>query len=158
MMRRILCILFFIASAAPLQAQEGPLDEAQLDELIQLGLENLSLLTCENEQPCDPATPDELANPPVGPDEAGLVVVQAIISGAASHCGLDWQRGSYIPMMTYWRNVAKMDERQMALIGVIHGIMQGQVERELAADGACTEDMKAQVQARLVPVQPPSAE
>jgi hypothetical protein len=88
-----------------------------------LALDNIGRGRCDNKlTPCAPATAEEKANPPITTAEARIVFHRGMLSGAAEACGLDWTKRNYLPMMTYWRHTVKKNERQMALIGIMHGI------------------------------------
>ena len=72
---------------------------------------------------------------------------RGVLSGAAQACGLDWQRQNFVPMMAYWRQQKKTD-RQLALIGLLHGMAQGQANAMLASR-PCTEQSRQGLQAQL---------
>jgi hypothetical protein len=50
-------------------------------------------------------------------------------------------------MTRYWRNEMKKNERQMALITLVHGITQGMTEAQLR--GKCTDQMRQGLEAQL---------
>jgi hypothetical protein len=52
-------------------------------------------------------------------------------------------------MMTYWRTEKKKNERQLALIGIIHGLMQEQIRKTFAAQGRCPDEIKKDLEAKL---------
>jgi hypothetical protein len=72
---------------------------------------------------------------------------RGILSGAAERCGLDWQRRNFVPMMAHWRNDMKKTERQMALVALLHGVMQGIVTS--GPDKACPTSMRENLEAGL---------
>ena len=121
------------------------------DDLVQkvlmLALDNMSHARCENMKPCAPATAAEKANPPITFAEARMIVHRGTLSGTAGHCGLDWRKRNFEPMMAYWRQKMKKNERQMALIGLMHCIMQGMVEgnRKLSCTAEIREDLERQL-------------
>jgi hypothetical protein len=100
------------------------LSDEQVNKIVQMALDNIHYSRCEAETLCEPVRPEERASPPITIVEARAIMNRGILSGAAQLCGLDWQRQNFGPMMAYWRNTAKKNERQMALIGLLHGIMQ----------------------------------
>jgi hypothetical protein len=130
-------------------AQEQRLSDEMVQRYLMLGLQNMPRLRCEGDRPCAPASPQELANPPLSIAEARAVLQRGILSGAAQHCGLDWRRRNFEPMMAHWRTRMRKTERTMALVGVLHGIMQGQAEGALAARGACTDAGRANIDKQL---------
>jgi hypothetical protein len=52
-------------------------------------------------------------------------------------------------MMTYWRSTMRKNERQMALIGLMHGIVQGSSERTVAEKGPCSDQDRRNLDANL---------
>jgi hypothetical protein len=52
--------------------------------------------------------------------------------------------------MAYWRNEKKKNDRQLALIGLIHGIMQEQIVKSfMTKGGACPDEIRKDVDAKL---------
>jgi hypothetical protein len=137
--------LVVVASAGA----QAPFPEGMTRKLLQLALENIHRGRCENFKPCDPATPQEKANPPLTLIEAQQVIDRAVLSGAAMHCKLDWQNRNFTPMMAYWRGTQRKTERQMALVGLIHGIVQGMIAPSAERPSACPEEMRKGLEARL---------
>lgn len=127
-------------------AAAAPGDE-QVQKLLMLALDHISRGLCENKKPCAPATAEEKANPPITIAEARVVIRRGVLSAAGQHCGLDWRQRNYLPMMAYWRQQAKKNERQMALIGLLHGIMQGMGKPDPKL--VCTADMRANLDRQL---------
>jgi hypothetical protein len=123
------------------------LGDEQVHKLLMLALDSLGRGRCEDSKPCAPATAEERTNPPLTIAEARLVIHRGVFSAAAEHCGLDWQGRNFLPMMAYWRQKMKKNERQMALIGILHGIMQGMGKPD--AKLACTADMRENVNRQL---------
>jgi hypothetical protein len=116
-------------------------------KLLMLALDNISRGLCEGKNRCAPATAEERANPPITIAEARLVITRGALSAAAEHCALDWQGRNFVPMMAYWRHTLKKNERQMALIGLLHGITQGIGKGN--AKLACTDEMRKNVDRQL---------
>jgi hypothetical protein len=52
-------------------------------------------------------------------------------------------------MMAHWRTRMRKTERTMALVGALHGIMQGQTRDALAAHGPCTDANRANIDKQL---------
>ena len=69
---------------------------------------------------------------------------RAIMSAMAKTCGFDWKSRNFLPMMEFMRTVMKKNERQMALIGVIHTIIF-----ELPVAEECDAKMRAEVEKEL---------
>jgi hypothetical protein len=89
-----------------------------------------------------------MAQPPITLEEARSVVRRGFVSGLARACEFDWQSRSYLPMMAYWRRSQGKDERQMALIGTLHGIAQGQAYRALSQQ-PCSAETRRLLEAQL---------
>lgn len=117
-------------------------------QMLALALGNIQHGLCENGKPCAPATTEERASPPLSIAEAKAVVGRAVLSAMGEHCGLDWQRLNYLPMMSYWRGALK-SERKVALVALLHGIAQGQIQTVLVKRGPCTDAARRDVEARL---------
>jgi hypothetical protein len=144
----LLCALAVNSASAQSSVRDGILSDENVKKQVSLALANFGRALCENDRPCVPATPAELANPPISVDEARIVIRQGMASGAAQSCGLDWQERSFLPMMSYWRRTKQKTERQMALIGLLHGIAQGQTHRVMAQD-PCSPDLRGRLDAQL---------
>ena len=127
-------------------AQPGPqgLPDEAVRSLLQLALKNMQRALCEDRKPCPPATPEEFENPPISMEHARAIVLTGTRTALANWCGLDWQRRSYLPMMRHYRHTLRFNERQMPLVGLLHGIQQGMLEGQLKAKGACDEATRSE--------------
>jgi hypothetical protein len=103
---------------------------------------------CGNATFCTPATPQEIATPPLNDEEARLVFNRGILSGAMQHCGMDWERSSFLPMMAHWRAGGSKSDRQLALIGGLHGIGQRAIADTLKGQ-SCSNEAKAELERRV---------
>ena len=129
-------------------AQSKPPEQIAREMLV-LALDNIQRARCEGTQLCAPATAAEKANPPLTVEEAQRIIRRATLSAVAERCGLDWQRLNFLPMMAYWRTTQKKPERQMALVALLHGIMQSRVEQAVASRPSCTEQERRDLESRL---------
>jgi hypothetical protein len=145
-MRAGFALLILLCGLAMASAQ-APRDDTTRRVLL-LALDNIQRAQCGT-QACAPATAQEKANPPLTVAEANAVIQRAVLSGAAERCGLDWQRQNFVPMMAYWRQTRRKSERQMALVGLIHGYMQGQAQQMFSQRGPCTDQERQDLAARL---------
>lgn len=121
--------------------------DEQAHKLLMLALDNIHRGMCGSNQRCAPATAEEKTSPPITIAEAGVVISRAALSAAAEHCGLDWKTRNFVPMMAYWRQTIKKNERQMALIAILHGLSQ-----EFGKQGfksACTDEMRQNIDRQL---------
>ena len=140
-----LCLLAVLwAGAAPAQTADR---NTRIRNGIATALANIQHARCAGLAFCEPATPAELTAPPLTIEEGGVVLRRGTISGVAKACGLDWQGKSLLPMMAYWRSLGKTD-RQLALIGILHGMAQAQAEAKMAAL-PCDDSVRETIGAQL---------
>lgn len=141
------------AAAAQTEApKKGPPPknrEEFMQRVLLLALDNLGNARCANGERCAPATEAEKKNPPLTLAETSLVVGRGIFSGGASYCGLDWEKRNFQPMMAYWRNEKKKNDRQLALIATIHGMMFEQFLADFTVKGTCPDEIKKDLESRL---------
>jgi hypothetical protein len=149
---RILATLLFLTLASVAAAQtpaEKPKNREEfMQNILKIALENIQTARCGKEA-CKAATEAEKKNPPLSLTETSAIVGRGVFSGGATFCGLDWQKRNFEPMMAYWRTEKKKNDRQLALIAIIHGIMQEQVRKTLAAQGQCAPEIKKDLEAKL---------
>jgi len=143
-----------VVLAAPLpvfaQAPAAPSGGAEPHrKLLMMALDNYHKALCEGNQPCAPASTAERATPPITDDQARTIVAVASISTLAEHCQLDWERRNFVPLMRHHREKLRMTERQMALVGLLHGITMGALG-ETVRRSPCTPEMKASTEKRLL--------
>jgi hypothetical protein len=150
-MRTLATLLFVVlASAAFAQnpAQKPQSREQFMQNILGLALDNIQTARCGKEA-CKPATEAEKKNPPLSLTETSAIVGRGVFSGGAAFCGLDWTKRNFEPMMAYWRTERKKNERQLALIGIIHGLMQEQIRKTFAAQGQCPDEIKKDLETKL---------
>lgn len=136
-------------SASPAQQGPPPVPDAVVRRMIELGLQNIQRGLCGGLDGCAPATPEEFEMPPVTIAQARIAVLVGTQSALARWCGLDADRRSVAPMLRRIRQKMKFNERQVALMAVIHGIQLGLVSEELKARGDCNEATRRQLDAEL---------
>jgi hypothetical protein len=117
--------------------------------MIELGLQNIQRGLCGGLDGCAPATPEEFELPPLTIAQARIAVLVGTQSALARWCGLDAERRSAAPMLRQIRQKLKLNERQVALMAVIHGIQLGLVSEELKARGECTAATRRHLDAQL---------
>lgn len=129
---------------------ESLLRDEAVSRMLHLVLDRLPEAKC-GKKPCTPATPEEKAKPPVSIEDARLALKTGILSGNAQHCGLDWKEKVFKRLMTRARQKLKMNDRQLAIMGVLHGAMQEYVITSIKARGseACTAKKKADVERQM---------
>jgi hypothetical protein len=116
--------------------------------LLGLAMNHIEKAQCGSAK-CTPATEQERTAPPLSNDQARAIVQAATISTMAEHCGLDWQRRNFAPLMRHHRDSLRMGERQMALVGLLHGLTMSMTEAQVKAQ-PCTSDLRATVDQRLI--------
>lgn len=99
---------------------------------------------------CAPATADEKANPPLTIDQARQAMRVGLFSGAAKFCALDWRRAVFFPFMAHHRSQLKMSTRQLAMISMLHGTMQGFIlEKYKEHEKQCSSTMRENLEQDL---------
>jgi hypothetical protein len=137
-----------LAVPRPLPAQAPAARIEPHRQLLMLALDSYPKARCGKE-PCAPATAAERAKPPITDDQARAIVTAATISVLAEHCQLDWEKRNFIPLMRHHRETLKMSERQMALVGLLHGITMG-AYAETVRKSICTPEAKAATEKRML--------
>jgi hypothetical protein len=142
-------LALMIASSARAQQAPPPIPDAVVRKMIDLGLKNIDKAVCDGFNACAPATAEEFENPPITPDQARVVLVVGGRTALAQWCGLDAERRSVLPLLQSLRRSKRHDERQLALMAVIHGIQQNIVGEQLRAKGACDAATRSRLDAQL---------
>ena len=148
-MRTVLIFAFAVVLATTAQAQDmlpPPKSRALAWSIMSDALDNISQAECDKGRRCAPTTPEEKANPPLSLSEADFAIRRAILSEMANACGLDWKSRSFIPMMQFARDKLRKNDRQLAIIGVIHEIIFDMPKREKID---CNAKMRAEVEQKL---------
>jgi len=91
-------------------------------------------------------TADERAISLVSIEDAARVVSTGSAAAAASWCGLDWENGVFHPLMQTERGRGVWSPKQLAYIGLLHGITMGVMENQYQQRGACSQDMRGRVE------------
>lgn len=105
---------------------------------------------------CAPATPAERAHPPLSDSEAQWIYQRGVYSGVAAHCGLDWRSRNYTPVMAHLQTTERKSTRELALASGVHDIARDMAKAALGRVGACSPELKADMDRRL-DFRPPSA-
>ena len=142
-----LCLVAaFEASAQPAQAA---IPDQAVKVMLDLGLKNIHRAVCDGFNNCEPTTPEELEVPPITIDQARVALLTGARTALAHWCGLDGNRRSVLPMQRHLRKVLRFNNRQVALMAVLHGIQQGTTAEQLKAKGACDAATRAQLDSQL---------
>ena len=81
---------------------------------------------------------------PISMAETRRIVISSVLSALAEQCKVPWATQIYLPMMPYFRHSKKLTERQMTLLGMLHGAKQGYVLGDLPA-GPCPPLIRDQI-------------
>jgi hypothetical protein len=81
---------------------------------------------------------------PVSIPETRRLVISSVLSALAEKCKVPWAKQIYLPMMAYFRHSKKLNERQMTLVGMLHGAKQGYILADLPA-GPCPLQIREQI-------------
>ena len=143
----VLGAVLVVSGAAGAQQPGRAVDTLQ-KQLLKLALDNLDQAICDKAK-CTPATDEERRNPPLSDDQVKAIISVGTLSTLAEHCGLDWKRRNFQPLMQIHRKRMKMSERQVALAGLLHGITMGVTGNTIRSQ-PCTQKLKAEVDQKLI--------
>ena len=141
-----------LVAETEVSAQPGPpeIPDGVVRRMLELGLQNIQRGLCGGLNGCAPATPEEFQLPPITLGMARIAMLTGTQSAVARWCGLDADRRSVAPTMRLVRQKFKLNERQVALIGIIHGIQQGFVTEQIKAEGReCDAATRSKLDAKL---------
>lgn len=100
---------------------------------------------------CEPATEEEKANPPITVETARRAMQVGLMSGVAEFCAIDWRQRIYFPFMAYQRRAQNMSARQLAIVAMLHGTMQGfMVDNYRKHEKSCTDTMRNSIEKQLL--------
>ncbi|BCH30418.1 hypothetical protein MesoLjLc_23480 [Mesorhizobium sp. L-8-10] len=136
--QRLLLLVTVLASiflaSHQTQAEEAERDifsELLTDKTVKTTLDGmlatLPSAQCAPGQACAPASPEEIATPPVSVEQARGAIRAGFISGLAEWCGLDWQGRVFQPLIDSYRNVDRLEPRIVTMLTLLHGYGQGQM-------------------------------
>ena len=100
--------------------------------------------------PCAPATDAEKANPPVTLEDARRAMKVGFLAGTAEFCGLDWQSRIFLPFLVHQHRTLKLSARQIAIVSMLHGTMQGfMLDNHKKRGTPCTDQMRQAIEKQL---------
>lgn len=74
-----------------------------------------------------------------------FIITRGHVAGFAAHCGLDWQRQFFAPLMSFLRGrETGYNDYQWAYVGLLHGLAMGSAEENMKGQ-PCPDDMKARL-------------
>lgn len=118
-------------------------------EMLEMVLQQVHKSRC-GEDLCDPATKEEMANPPLSISQARQAMRIGLFSGAAEFCSLDWKRSIFYPYIVHERDTMKVTPRQLTLISMLHGTMHNYiVEKYREHEKSCSDTMRENIKREL---------
>jgi len=151
----IVCTLGLLVSANISAAQESfeekyakMISDDVADNSIQLALSKIQSAKCDGDKLCAPATPAEVAKPPLATNDARVAMVTAIKSALAQWCGLNGLR-SFLPMLAALDKARGMNDRQRQLVALIHADFMGRQLAFYKNGGECPPEVRQQLDAQL---------
>ena len=138
-----------LALGASAQPSPPSIPDEVVRKMLELGLQNIQRALCDGFNQCAPATPAEFENPPLSFDQARAAIFVGGRSAFVRWCGFDADRRSVLPFMQQLRQSKLYNERQLALIAIIHGIQQSVTAEQLKVKGVCDATMRSKLDAQL---------
>lgn len=118
-------------------------------EMLELVLKEIHKSRC-GEELCNPATKEEMAEPPLSIPQARQAMRIGLFSGAADFCSLDWKRSIFYPFITHEKNSQKMTPRQLTMISMLHGTMHNYIVKKYREhETSCSDTMRENLQREL---------
>ena len=131
--------LFVAASTAALiattsfaQALLPPPTPDQIARLAAVARDNLGMARLSDGSLVPAETPDELTRPIIPEALVQQTIARGYLTGEMEACGMEWQEGSFLPYMSAIRGSQRYSGKQMAYVGMLHGIGQGTAASEVA--------------------------
>jgi hypothetical protein len=121
----------------------------QVQDMLQRVLGEIHKTKC-GVDPCTPATEEEKAKPPLTIDGARQAMKVGLMSGVAEFCGLDWKNRIFLPYMNHQARAQMMTTRQLAIISMLFGTMQGYTaDNYRKQEKPCTDQMRESLEKQL---------
>ena len=138
-----------LAFAWPARAQQAVPDIGLTDEAVKsvmdVARQNITKARLADGTFVPKESPGELSLPILPLVDGRRIITAASLSAAAAWCGVEWQNSHYLPMMQQERASRRWSDKQMAYIGLLHGITQGTLQQQHAASGGCDDGTRNNV-------------
>jgi hypothetical protein len=125
----IVAIAFLLSAPAHAQRMVDVailgIEQRDLAAAMRTMLERIHEAQCSPNRRCARARPEELENLPLTPGHARLAARTGMVSGLAKFCGMEWEESIFSPYMAAVRNDMKLNQRETALMTLMHGYWQG---------------------------------
>ena len=136
-------ISLFLLFSVSFSASAGILPQEHREQLIQAAFANFwGKARLSNGNPVQPDNAAERSTLPISIATASHVISVGEISGIAEWCGLDWQ--THFLNLTAKARRQAFSEKQVAFVGLLHGVAQGTVYSTLQSK-PCATDQKSRV-------------
>ncbi|MCC7305625.1 MAG: hypothetical protein IT558_05125 [Alphaproteobacteria bacterium] len=143
-MRLLLAALLLLAT--PAFAGEGPDFVKDNQPAIVKFMEDARAHITEAKLPdgsfVPPEQPGELGEPVIPLEEGKRVINRGILAAYLAYCDYDWLHESYIPFIEAERARGTWSDKQMAYMGLLHGVAQGSFAETFAEKGPCDDKKK----------------
>jgi hypothetical protein len=121
----------------------------QVQDMLQRVLGDLHKTKC-GVDPCTPTTDEEKAKPPITVEGARQAMKVGLMSGVAEFCGIDWKNRIFLPYMAHQARAQLMTTRQLAIVSMLFGTMQGYIaENYRKHEKQCSDQMKESLEKQL---------
>jgi hypothetical protein len=141
-----LLIAAILFAAAPAQAQRlAPPDADTIAFLAEVARTNITRAVVEDGSPVPAETPEELARPIVAEALVGQTVRRGFLTAEMEACAMDWQNRSFLPYMRRLRASRRYSSKQMAYLGLLHGLGQGRAQQALESHPPCSDAERRQL-------------
>lgn len=145
-MRRLLALAACLLLAAPVSAQMSPPPPELVDQLTAHARTALPRARLRDGSHLPPETEAERARPIVARALEVQTIERGLLTARIEACALDWQRLSYLRYMAALRSSGRYSDKQMAYVGMLHGITQGIAQGQMAeGEQACDDDERTRL-------------
>jgi hypothetical protein len=116
-----------LLSTGPAAAQQllPTPDEQMVAEMAAFARTNITKARISDGSFVPPETPEELARPIIPDVLVRQTVARGFLTGEMEACGMDWENESFLPYMAAIRASKLYSDKQLAYIGLLHGLGQG---------------------------------
>jgi hypothetical protein len=122
---KIILLLIFLALVSPAAHADERTDEAT-KKVMQAARDNITKAKLSDGSNIAAETTEELKQDIVPFAQAKKTVAVGVLSGIAQWCSIDWSK-FFASYMAYERNKNQWSEKQLAYIGMMHGLAQGMI-------------------------------
>lgn len=130
--------IFFVFCVS-ITASAGLLPQESREELIQTAFANFwGKVTLSNGNFVEPDNESDRSTLPISSATANHVISVGELSGIAQWCGMDWQ--VHFLSLTAKARQQGLSDKQVAFIGLLHGVAQGTVYSTLKSKPCAAEE------------------